>query len=203
MKSLIEYKLPEVHGRFWKSHLYPEFVFECLPSRYHRTDRLDTSMPVRIDISAYYLQCTQGTLSSLTPLTPLSTERLSNSRLLGHGHVTGNCREPIALCANVLLDLCCFGAGNGIFARLDFESAVTYVQGTTVFPKSVHTTLKGIAFPAEEVIGVLAVSGSIAKAVHERLFAALEILWIVERRGIPHDLIHDLGNSDGMGAGAG
>lgn len=65
--------------------------------------------------------------------------------------------------------------------------------------RCIHTLLESIALPPEDVISVLAIAGVIAIAEVEGLGAIRGPLsLVVERSGVPDNLVHELRNTDGV-----
>jgi hypothetical protein len=129
--------------------------------------------------------------------------------------------------ANVLTGYLCFlGAGGGVFGGLRLEHIAYFVYAVFSCSSSVHASLQCVALPSEQVVAVLTVSGPrvksvptcgtrrkwlryegyseillVAKAVNERLVAILEIFGIIECRGVPLHLVHELRDSDWVRTG--
>ncbi|KAK5634940.1 hypothetical protein RRF57_010651 [Xylaria bambusicola] len=69
---------------------------------------------------------------------------------------------------------------------------------------AVHSLLEGIALPSEQVVTVQSVASVVAHAPVPRERAVSRPLGlVVELARVKHDFVHDLGNLDRVGRGAG
>ena len=105
----------------------------------------------------------------------------------------------LTLITNVLLCNLRLGAGNSLSIRLPLEGRAP-VAGAL----GVHGLLEGIPLPAKQVIAVNTIAGVVTMAPVEGLRPVGGPLGLViELARVIHDLVHDLGDLDGMGRRAG
>ena len=96
------------------------------------------------------------------------------------------------------------GGLDGALLRLSDLLGLEVLAAGTHAAGSVHGLLEGVALPAEDVVGVLAETGRVAGGEDERLGTVGGPLGlVVEGGGVPDHLVHELGNADGVGGGAG
>lgn len=95
----------------------------------------------------------------------------------------------------VLLDGSLHAALSGIRNCLRLEARAL---GTHA-PRSVHGALKRITLPSEDVVSVLSQSCVVAGAEIEWLRSVCwPLLLVVKLGSVPDNLVHQLGNPDGM-----
>jgi len=103
------------------------------------------------------------------------------------------------LVTNLLTRRLALGALDGLLVILALQSFAVVIGAL-----GVHGALEGIALPAKEVVTVDTVPGVVTVAPPERLRAVGGPLGlVVELARVVHDLVHDLGDLDGMRGRAG
>ncbi len=106
------------------------------------------------------------------------------------------CSGCVQLTAVVVLDS--LRADGALLGHVDGLGLETGALGTHA-AAGVHGLLEGIALPAEDVIGVLAVAGVVTRAEVEGLRAiGGPLRLVVELGGIPDNLVHQLRDPDGV-----
>lgn len=103
--------------------------------------------------------------------------------------------------ANILLGRLALRASLGILAVLNLEDRAALAEAR-LRVQPVHTLLKRITLPAKQIVSVRSEASRISEAVDERLLAVLVVVRVGEVGGVVHDLVHDLGDADGVGGRA-